>query len=388
MKLQHFRFFCISWVAIVLAVPGHPSPARDAEVAVAEDRTRLIALLDQNFAQWDLDHDGVLEASEINHWVANPEVRGEQAAAMAALKRASRFRKPALPSMTLDELKSRASSKPVEKGSPDLVAMFAGSKKRIEQASRELFTPEGPRIETIRQGRMGNCFSLAPLAALAHLRPDYIRTQMIRPVEDHHFLVKLGRDEIKISAPTDAEIALCSSNEQGGLWVNVYEKAAGEARNAEKPIEKREATGLDALARGGSAGTQLAYITGHDMFRISCKFAKDPKLSEADYAKHLDELRTALAAATAEKRLMTCGTLKTKIPGITPNHAYAILSYQRDTDTLRIWNPHGDTRSVKGTPGPENGYPMTDGLFEMPLTVFVKEFAGTAFEILPAAPTP
>jgi hypothetical protein len=36
---------------------------------------------------------------------------------------------------------------------------------------------------------------------------------------------------------------------------------------------------------------------------------------------------------------------------------------------------------VKGEPGPKNGYPIRDGIFELPLTVFVKEFSGTAYEI-------
>jgi len=38
---------------------------------------------------------------------------------------------------------------------------------------------------------------------------------------------------------------------------------------------------------------------------------------------------------------------------------------------------------VKGEPGPKNGYPIRDGIFELPLTVFVKEFSGTAYEIVP-----
>jgi hypothetical protein len=162
-------------------------------------------------------------------------------------------------------------------------------------------------------------------------------------------------------------------------------KAAGEAHNAKKPADKRDATGLDALSRGGSAGTQLAFITGREMFRVSCKFAKEKELSQADHDKHMTELRAALTSAVKDKRLMTCGTLKTTIPGITPNHAYAILGFDSAKDMIRLWNPHGDTKQVKGEPGPQNGYPMTDGIFEMPLTVFVKEFAGTAYEVLPTS---
>ena len=80
---------------------------------------------------------------------------------------------------------------------------------------------------------------------------------------------------------------------------------------------------------------------------------------------------------------MTCGTTTTKIPGMTPNHAYAVLGYDESRDLIRCWNPHGDTTTVKGDASPANGYPLKDGVFEMPLPVFVKEFSGLAFELLP-----
>ncbi len=359
--------------------------ARDAELSGAGDREKFVAVLEKNFTAWDSNDDGQFSVDEINQLVANAGIRGEDAAAVAALKRASRFRKVTLPSFTLEHLKSLATTHPPAKDMPDFAAMFGGSLKRINSMKRDLFTAAGPRIETIHQGKMGNCFSLAPLAALAHQRPDYVRTEMIRPQADGSIAVRLGNEDVKVSPPTDAEIALCSANEDGGLWVNVYEKAAGEAHNAKKPADKRDATGLDALSRGGSAGTQLAFITGREMYRVSCKFAKEKDLSQTDYDKHMAELRAALTSAVKEKRLMTCGTLKTTIPGITPNHAYAILGFDSATDVIRLWNPHGDTKQVKAEPGPQNGYPITDGIFEMPLTVFVKEFAGTAYEVLPTS---
>ncbi|MFM2141913.1 MAG: hypothetical protein RLZZ476_457 [Verrucomicrobiota bacterium] len=370
-------------VATILLIAASTLMARDEEKSAAGDQERFLAVLMKNFAAWDADRDGLLSANEINKLVESAEVRGEDAAAVAALKRASRFRIATLPSFTLEHLQGLAKAQPLEKGMPDLPAMFGSSLKRIAKTKRVLFSPEGPRIETIRQGRMGNCFSLAPLAALAHERPDYVRKQMIRPLEDGRYVVKLGQEEVQVTAPTDAEIALTSENEDGSLWVNVYEKAAGLAHNAKKPADKRDATGLDALNRGGSAGTQLAFITGREMFRVSCSFAKKKDLPQAEYDKHMAELRAALTAATKENRLMTCGTLKTTIPGLTPNHAYAILSYDSATNVIRVWNPHGDTREVKGEPGPKNGYPIRDGIFELPLTVFVKEFSGTAYEIVP-----
>lgn len=77
---------------------------------------------------------------------------------------------------------------------------------------------------------------------------------------------------------------------------------------------------------------------------------------------------------------MTCGTLKTTTPGLTPNHAYAVLSYDRDADSVRLWNPHGGSFTPKGEQGPEHGYERVDGVFSVPLPEVVRLFSGLAFE--------
>lgn len=363
------------WLAIGLS-------ARDAEKGTAADAARFLKIVEERFAGWDDNGNGVIDSDELNRRIENPAIQDEEAAAIAVLKRTSRIQKVTLPPLSLEGVKRLAEQAP-KNDLPNLGAMFAGSLVRIRETKRVLFASELPRLETVRQGRMGNCFCLAPLGALAYHRPEFVAEQMIQKLPDGRYEVKLGNERIRVSPPTDAELALTAGNESDGYWVNVYEKAAAVARNAQREPEKREANPLDLLNRGGSAGTQLAFITGHDMFRFSCKFAKDPKVTKADYDAKLDEIRSALRLAVEEKRLMTCGTLKTKIPGITPNHAYAVLGYDAETDHLQIWNPHGDDRVLSDAPGVKEGYSMKDGVFEMPLLVFVKEFAGLAFEVLP-----
>jgi hypothetical protein len=77
---------------------------------------------------------------------------------------------------------------------------------------------------------------------------------------------------------------------------------------------------------------------------------------------------------------MTCGTLSTTTPGITPNHAYAILGYDPKRDRILLWNPHGTNYTPKGPEGLEHGYAREDGIFAMPLEHFVLQFAGLAVE--------
>ncbi len=380
-------FRCAALALVVSAA----SQARDVELGSKQDRESFLHVVAACFTQWDGDGSGVIEIEEINARVVDPAVKGDEAAALAALKRAARSSKHSLPPLSRETIEEcvqgeteTVSETAEQKAKPDLGAMFAGSRRRIAEAKRTLYISGIPRLETVKQGRMGNCFCLAPMGALAHRRPEFVMKEMIRELPDGRYAVRLGAQVWEITAPTDTEIALMAGNSGDGIWINVYEKAAAEARNAGRPPEQREALPLDLLGRGGSAGTQLAFITGHDMFRLSCKFAKDKTIGSDEHAAKLEEIRSALTAATREGRLMTCGTLKTRIPGITPNHAYAVLGYELESDLIELWNPHGGTREVKGEPGSANGYALRNGVFKMPLTVFVDEFAGLAFEVIDA----
>ena len=45
-------------------------------------------------------------------------------------------------------------------------------------------------------------------------------------------------------------------------------------------------------------------------------------------------------------------------PGVDPIHAYAVLCYDQNADTIHLWNPHVNTFKPKGQPGP-NEAPLT-----------------------------
>jgi hypothetical protein len=338
------------------------------------------------FAAWDKNHDGVLSTNELDALVADPQITNQVAAAVAALKRASRSRTIKLPPLTLESISALATNKPGA-GNPDFARMYREGLSRVGNAPhRELFASGLPRLETIHQGKLGNCFCLAPLGAMVHRSPKQV-ADMFSLQDDGTCRVRLGKQVVLVTPPTDAELAMTSSNEQDGIWVNLYEKGIGKVRNEARPPEQRSGSALDALARGGSAGTMLALITGHEITRFSFKFAKDSAVTgEAREAK-LGELSKELAAAAAAKKLMTCGTLKTTTPGLTSNHAYAVLDYDAKTDAVTLWNPHGGKFTPKGAPGLENGYPEKDGVFQIPVRDFVQQFSGMAFEAaeLPAA---
>jgi hypothetical protein len=95
----------------------------------------------------------------------------------------------------------------------------------------------------------------------------------------------------------------------------------------------------------------------------------------------LAELRKRLNAAHREHRLVKAGTPAGKrTPGLTPGHAYAILGFDKETDLVRVWNPHGNNFTPKGPDGLQNGYTTKTGQFDIPLKDVLQRFNEVTFE--------
>ena len=364
-------------------LPAPPMPAFSTEVAA-------------HFSSWDRDHDGVFAKAEVEAAMSNPQITGAEAAAIVAIKRSFRNKQAPLPPLTKESLEELANAKST-KNSPNLAAMYKAAYLQMPKDPSVLFTAGTPKLDVVRQGKLGDCFCLAPLGAMLARNPQEVAALFQRQ-PDNTYKVHIGQQYVSVAAPTTAEIALSASTGQTGMWVNLYEKAVGMTRL--KTPEKGSASStamaassaslavasvpdvspMDAVSRGGSAGTMLSMLTGHKIIRLSCSFAKSDKITPTEREAKLSEIREQLTLAQKERRLMTTGTTHPKTPGITPNHAYAILRYDAKADTITLWNPHGDGFTPKGTPGLEYGYPRKAGVFTLPLADFVTLFAGLAFE--------
>ena len=373
---------CLASLSLIGSGAADNAPVQNTR---EKNATAFVSVLLKSFSTWDTDKDGTLQTPELDAAVANATIVGDQAAALSAVKRASRTRKVKLPPFTLENLKTLAFAAPA-KDQPDLGGMYVGAQKKIADSDKKLFSRGTPSLDMLHQGKLGDCFCLAPFGAMLHRDASQVKA-MFKPRGDGTYDVTLGQQTVQVAIPTDAEIAMSSSTETSGIWSNMYEKAAGLARNAEKPEEERVGTPVDAIARGGSAGTMLAFITGHEIVRFSCSFARDEEISRSEAAEKLTELRSLLMSAVAERRLITTGTNSgasgPTVPGISGGHAYAVLGYNAVSDQIQLWDPHGDTFTPNGKAGRKNGYPRKDGVFWMPLRMFVKQYAGLAFEQFP-----
>ena len=92
-------------------------------------------------------------------------------------------------------------------------------------------------------------------------------------------------------------------------------------------------------------------------------------------------LRRDLIEAVADHRLIKAGTPKgKKTPSITPDHAYAILGFDSNTDLVHVWNPHGNNFTPKGPDGLQNGYVTKRGAFDIPLKDLIQIFTYVSIE--------
>jgi Ca2+-binding EF-hand superfamily protein len=110
----------------------------------------------KQFKSWDKNRDGQLSSNELDDAVVSTKTIGKSAAAVAALKRASRSTKYTVPPLTLNYIRETC-SEPASPEKPDFQKMFKEGLTRITNATnRELFATGHPQLATVHQGKLGN----------------------------------------------------------------------------------------------------------------------------------------------------------------------------------------------------------------------------------------
>ena len=121
-------------------------------------------------------------------------------------------------------------------------AEIQSASTRMNFRNVPLFTAAGPTQDDVVQGEIGDCWLMAPLAAIAKTDPDYLR-QSIVSLGDGTFAVRVGGGYYRVDAdlamsgglPTFAgfgndasgnDISASAAPTSGSLWVAMIEKAA------------------------------------------------------------------------------------------------------------------------------------------------------------------
>jgi len=348
-------------------------------------------LIETSFQRWDANKDGKLSPQEINALILDPAITGDEAAAVAAIHRYLRRggkNQPEREPLTKADLLAPEGVKikklTTEGGeaaiSKDKVYIFRDHyrsfRDRLAKAPREIFAGTAPRLEGMHQSFGGDCYIISVIGGRVHADPARLK-QMMRPRKDGSCEVVFGTGQrVVVPRLTDAQIALGSSAGDQGLWLNVLEEAVGQIKFADESKRRPGDIALDTITHGGKPDFTIKLLSGHQPAGMGLKNPKDP-------AALRKTVTATLKTGMAGKLLMACSIGKgaKPPPGMIAFHIYGVLGYEAKGDKVLIWNPHGnDFKPAKDPPGLENGYPVKDGRFEVPLREFVQIFDFLSWE--------
>ena len=350
--------------------------------------TPFAQVVKEYFSQWDSNGDGTLSKDEIEAAMANPKFHDEAAAAIVAIEKVVRGSKYTLPPITKDYLVSSPlrepsasdeqtdSSDDISKAeklnhAPAFQPRYLNAMRQLRRTSRDLFSDNLPSFEATHQGHIGDCPFVSTVGAMVYRDPSAVKA-MFTQNDNGSITVSFGDGRsIKIVRLTDADIAMWSSAGTNGLWLTVLEKAY--RRILLKTQRLNQQNKSDIYDKFSSART-IEILDGHQTRKVELHNIRpgNPKLAA---------LRKDLNAAQREHRLVKAGTgAGKKTPGITPDHAYAILGYDKETDLVHVWNPHGNNFTPKGPDGLQNGYTTKTGQFDITLKDLLQIFKDVTFE--------
>jgi hypothetical protein len=97
--------------------------------------------------------------------------------------------------------------------------------------SNPLFASDGPSMDDIFQGEVGDCYFVAPLSAIAEANPEFIK-RMVVELGDGTYAVRFYRNGSPVFVRVDADLWAQNSipkyaglGREGSIWVPIVEKA-------------------------------------------------------------------------------------------------------------------------------------------------------------------
>jgi hypothetical protein len=338
-----------------------------------------------NFNSWDLNNDGYVGKKETDSLLLNRNIKGEQAAAVAALHKYLEE----LEELSNDEWGDEndgltlSDLRQVEKGNLKQVeSNFQNSKRQIRSAQtardndtlfgntktqNELFPNGLPSLDALKQGAIGDCYFLAPLGSLIARNPQAVVDMIKRNTDEHdvpssYTVTFPGSDgPVTVSVPTDGEVARYSSSGSDGLWLAVVEKAYGKLRAG-----KDGANRGDKIGGGGTSKQGMNAFTkagkDRDMLGLTSKSTTQKKLT-----KYM-----------GSNQIVTAGIGSSNSLHLPSSHEYSVIGWDGTWITLR--NPWGSNPDE--VPQSADGFMLLDkrGRFKMKMDSFHRVFADITYE--------
>jgi Calpain family cysteine protease len=361
MRIRAVPLLVLAWVlgpggCICFAAPKAKAPANKERTDAA-----FRQLFESFFARWDRNHDDLLDLKEINAVIRDPQVEGNESAAAAIVRgRLQKDEANESKTLTLPQMLALADD-------PQVQRAVKRQSQHIQGINHALFLSGDPNLATFHQGRMGDCYLLAPIGAMVYHRPQALRA-MILPRNPDGFEVRFaaGRN-VSVEPLTDAELIMGAvEGSNHGIWLAVLEKAyaqlARERKQAKtgQEIAADEAVTNDLIGHGGSSVPVIVLLTGHSTARASTG-----KWFHDDPAAAPDKVHALLVRLSTQHKVMTCAVKPDQASpkGIPHHHVFAVLDYNASTRVVRVFNPWGNHVKPNGPPGLANGYSIEHGIF-------------------------
>ena len=228
--------------------------------------------------------------------------------------------------------------------------------------------------DAIRQGRIGDCYFEASLAAVAKSNPELIKNS-IKDNHDGTYTVTFPGDpntKITVSAPTEAEIGLYNSSGKNGIWASVMEKAFGQYKADHAHFwQSTNGTPQSNADGGGYATDVLKLLTGSDVNSISlddsaAKKAEVAKQLEAAFSSNPPKAVASAIYGDSDFYNWFHDPSETTQDNFYKSHEYTITGFTPDGHgggTVTIRNPWGGSAN------------SPEGTISIPLDVYLKNFS-------------
>jgi hypothetical protein len=286
----------------------------------------------------------------------------------------------------------------------------------------------------IHQGAVGDCYFLSTLGALINQRGAAAVLAMINNNNNDYSVnytnIHSQESAVQVGIVNDLEVATGAYDGSNGNWLTILEQAFGNVLMSNEysfvyfgqnvPTEGIYSlpTFFDGMVSSvlpiGQYYPAFKFLTGHEVYEFSTDYnnkgdTKFKNVYASDQSGYVNfstkkvapaDMINIIIQALADKRVIVLGSpLDTKEvavgssesgavllpPNIVGTHAYAVLGHANGKFTLR--NPWGTNYSATGVEGLQNGYNMTDGVFQVPDNQVFKIFTQVDIEQIPVLDT-
>lgn len=400
--------------------PGNIAIAKPPPKRVALPRSRKVdqfrttelkTVFDDAFDEFDLNSDGFISKAETVKLISKHRFTGKKAQLLGVLNREM----DNLQGLSNDEYgpeNDGVTRKDIDvfNGLPEGDPTVRAIQSQLTRQGRNLalsvtpeLMPEGTDSVcplAARQGNIGNCYFLASISSLAAMNPEAIES-MIEDTGVNSDGVRVykvtfpGEHPVLVTEPNETELSIFAPGTRYGVWVPVLEKAYGLV--LERESDAVVDYGMDptgTFREDVRVTLPQDYTDGGSFLAAGVKLLTGGGSNIEETQLHTeDHMHNMLVDAFDDDKPVTAGLSSRRlfyIPfkpspsevGTEVQHDYGVVDYDRNTRTITLFNPLTTEPTAdwvdNGTD--ERGIPnFADGVFSMPLSVFLDYFSDLRF---------